>query len=88
MESHHAYDQCGLGSEACDDLTERMRTMTGVGAKMTGGGGGGVVAAVCRPDQIPLLRRIAEKYAAERNAPPRLFVGSSDGVQLYERSER
>lgn len=82
-ESHAAYNQCGLGSEACDDLAARIRASGIAGAKMTGGGGGGVVVAVCRPDQIGLLRRVAQEYATSRGAKPFLFEGSSDGADAF-----
>lgn len=81
--SHAAYAECGLGSEACDGLIARIRAAGIAGAKMTGGGGGGVVAAVCRPDQIDLLRGVAQDYAASRNRKPRLFEGSSDGADAF-----
>ncbi len=82
-ESHAAYAQCGLGSEACDDLVARARAAGIGGAKMTGGGGGGVVAVVCRPDQLPTLHQVAQDYATYRGAPPRVFEGSSDGVDAF-----
>jgi len=81
--SHAAYEECGLGSQACDDLVARIRTAGIAGAKMTGGGGGGVVASACRPDQIDLLRRVAQEYSASRSAKPFLFEGSSDGVDAF-----
>jgi galactokinase len=46
FQSHRAYRECGLGSDACDDLVERVRRAGLPGAKMTGGGAGGVVAVL------------------------------------------
>lgn len=82
-ESHAAYAECGLGSEACDDLMMRIRAAGLAGAKMTGGGGGGVIAAICRPDQLSVVRQVAQDYSGCRGAAPRLFEGSSDGVDAF-----
>lgn len=82
-ESHAAYAECGLGSEACDGLVMRLRTAGLTGAKMTGGGGGGVVAVICRPDQLPVVRQVAQNYAMRRGERARLFEGSSDGVDAF-----
>jgi galactokinase len=43
-QSHAAYNECGLGSEACDELVSRALKAGFPAAKMTGGGAGGVVA--------------------------------------------
>jgi galactokinase len=84
QDSHAAYADCGLGSEACDSLVARIRTAGIAGAKMTGGGGGGVVAALGRPDDEQALHRAAKDYATERHAPPCLFSGTSDGVDIFD----
>lgn len=82
-QSHVAYSECGLGSEACDDLVERALTHGLAGAKMTGGGGGGVVVIVCRPGDEHSVHNIAEAYGKERGAMPHIFQGSSDGVDAF-----
>jgi galactokinase len=79
-QSHVAYGECGLHSEACDDLVSRALQGGFAGAKMTGGGAGGVVAIIGRPDGQRAIHRIMEDYAAESGGMPHLFQGSSDGV--------
>ncbi len=79
-QSHLAYAECGLGSEACDELVSRALKRGFAGAKMTGGGAGGVVAILGGPKDRSEIRRIAQDYAAERGAMPYLFEGSSNGV--------
>jgi galactokinase len=79
-QSHLAYADCGLGSEACDDLVSRALQAGLPGAKMTGGGAGGVVAILGRPNDRHIIDRIAQQYAAERGAMPHIFAGSSNGV--------
>jgi galactokinase len=79
-QSHHAYAECGLRSEACDALVARALKVGFAGAKMTGGGAGGVVALFGRPEDKGAVHRIAEEYAAERGRMPHLFQGSSSGV--------
>jgi L-arabinokinase len=82
-QSHVAYGECGLGSEACDDLVQRTINSGLAGAKMTGGGGGGVVAILCRSGEEHVVRAIAEAYGKERGAMPHIFEGSSDGVDTF-----
>jgi L-arabinokinase len=79
-QSHGAYAECGLGSEACDELVALALKSGFAGAKMTGGGAGGVVAILGRPDGQPVVHRVAQDYGAERGARPYLFQGSSNGV--------
>ena len=78
--SHAAYAECGLGSEACDELVARALESGFAGAKMTGGGAGGVVAILGRPDSRCAIHGIVQDYAAERGATPYLFEGSANGV--------
>jgi L-arabinokinase len=78
--SHAAYAECGLGSEACDELVARALRSGFAGAKMTGGGGGGVVAILGRPERRGAIQRIAQDYSTERGMMPYLFEGSSNGV--------
>jgi L-arabinokinase len=79
-QSHAAYAECGLGSEACDELVARALRSGFAGAKMTGGGAGGVVAILGRPEDRCTIQRIAQDYATERGTMPYLFEGSSNGV--------
>lgn len=84
-QSHVAYAECGLGSEACDDLVARAQRAAFPGAKMTGGGAGGVVAILGRSDSQSqrAIRTLAEEYGAERGAMPHIFEGSSNGVDAF-----
>lgn len=79
-QSHAAYAECGLHSEACDDLVSRALQAGFAGAKMTGGGAGGVVAIIGRPEGQRAIHRIIEDYSADRGGTPHLFQGSSNGV--------
>jgi L-arabinokinase len=83
-QSHGAYAECGLGSEACDELVARALKSGFAGAKMTGGGAGGVVAILGRPDSRCAIHRIAQDYAAESGEMPYLFEGSSNGVDASD----
>lgn len=82
-QSHLAYSECGLGSDACDDLVKHALKSGLAGAKMTGGGGGGVVVLLCRSGEEHIVRVIAETYGKERGAIPYIFQGSSDGVDTF-----
>ncbi|MBB6144662.1 L-arabinokinase [Silvibacterium bohemicum] len=82
-QSHAAYAECGLGSDACDELVSRALKAGFFGAKMTGGGSGGVVAILGRTGDRESIRRIAEEYAAERGTMPHIFSGSSEGVDAF-----
>jgi len=81
-QSHHAYRECGLGSEACDELVERVRRAGLPGAKMTGGGGGGVVAVLAPIEDEALVYRIATEYSIGRGAQAAVFAccGGNDAV--------
>jgi L-arabinokinase len=82
-QSHIAYSECGLGSEACDELVSRSLKAGFFGAKMTGGGAGGVVAILGRAGDQRAIQSIAQEYAAGRSAMPHIFEGSSDGVDAF-----
>jgi galactokinase len=86
-QSHAAYTECGLGSDACDELVERALAAGFPGAKMTGGGAGGVVAVLGRPGSHPEDRQaiyaIAEECGAGRGAMPHIFEGSSCGLDAF-----
>jgi galactokinase len=82
-QSHAAYAECGLGSEECDELVSRALKAGFAGAKMTGGGRGGVVAVLGAPEGQNAIYQLAREYAAERNAMPYIFEGSSHGVDAF-----
>jgi galactokinase len=82
-QSHVAYGECGLGSEACDELVSRALKAGFPGAKMTGGGGGGVVAILGCSGDHRAVHSVAREYAAGRDAVPHIFEGSSDGVDAF-----
>ena len=82
-QSHVAYTECGLGSEACDELVSRALMAGFPGAKMTGGGAGGVVAILGRDNDRRAVHALAEQYAACRGAMPHIFEGSSSGVDAF-----
>lgn len=82
-QSHIAYRECGLGSEACDELVSRALKAGFFGAKMTGGGAGGVVAILGRSSDRRAVHSVAQEYAAKRGAMPYIFEGSSDGCDTF-----
>jgi galactokinase len=82
-QSHVAYRECGLGSEACDELVSRALQKGFPGAKMTGGGAGGVVAILGRSADRYAIRSVAEEYGAGRGTMPYIFEGSSGGVDAF-----
>jgi galactokinase len=82
-QSHAAYRECSLGSEACDELVSRALKAGFSGAKMTGGGAGGVVAILGRARDQHAIHSVAQEYAAGRGAMPHIFEGSSDGVDAF-----
>lgn len=84
-QSHAAYAECGLGSEACDELVSRALKAGFPGAKMTGGGAGGVVAILGRSgsEARRAIQNIAQQYGADRDAMPHIFDGSSNGVDAF-----
>ena len=82
-QSHVAYRECGLGSEACDELVSRALQKGFPGAKMTGGGAGGVVAILGRSADRHAIRSVAEEYGAGHGTVPYIFEGSSGGVDVF-----
>lgn len=82
-QSHVAYRECGLGSEDCDELVSRALRAGFFGAKMTGGGAGGVVAILGRSGDRRAIDSVALEYAANRDAIPHIFEGSSDGADTF-----
>jgi L-arabinokinase len=86
-QSHNAYTECGLGTEATDQLVELVR-QEGVehglfGAKITGGGAGGTVAVLGRSDARPAFDRVVQRYADARGWRPYVFEGSSPGADRF-----
>lgn len=86
-QSHHAYSECGLGTEPTDLLVELVR-QEGVanglfGAKVTGGGAGGTVAVLGRRDARAAFDRVVQRYAEARGATPYVFEGSSPGADKF-----
>jgi galactokinase len=82
-QSHIGYDQCGLGSAACDELVGRVRHAGLPGAKMTGGGEGGVVAILGRAEDAQTVHRTAQEFGKAIGSEPRIFVGSSMGADAF-----
>jgi galactokinase len=78
-QSHVAYTECGLGSEASDHLVSLALKAGFPGAKMTGGGAGGVVAILGRSEDQDAIHAVAQEYAAEWGAMPHIFNSSSGG---------
>jgi galactokinase len=85
LQSHDAYSDCGLGSDACDELVSRALKAGFWGAKMTGGGAGGVVAILGRSnaESRHAIQKLAQEYGAGRGAVPHIFEGTSGGVDAF-----
>lgn len=86
-QSHFAYSECGLGSEATDCLVNLCKA-EGVhkgiyGAKITGGGAGGTVAILADKTARPVMEKIFESYKNLGFGDPYLFEGSSDGADAF-----
>jgi len=86
-QSHHAYTECGLGSEATDRLVQLAREEgpeQGVyGAKVTGGGAGGTVAILAHATAHNAIDRIVAQFGADRGFTPYVFEGSSPGADRF-----
>ena len=82
--SHRSYSACGLGSDGTDRLVELVKQAgpgRGLfGAKITGGGSGGTVAVFGTTDAEPVVREIADRYAAETGRTPCVFTESGPGA--------
>jgi galactokinase len=85
LQSHVAYADCGLGSNACDELVSRALQAGFFGAKMTGGGAGGVVAILGRSNSESrhAIQKLAQEYGAEHGAMPHIFEGCSNGADVF-----
>jgi L-arabinokinase len=82
-QSHLAYEECGLGSAACDQLVSQAHDAGFPGAKMTGGGAGGVVAILGRVQDRRAIEGIVRDFAAQYGEVPHLFEGSSAGADSF-----
>ncbi|HOD51749.1 MAG TPA: galactokinase family protein [Candidatus Hydrogenedentes bacterium] len=86
-QSHYAYTECGLASEATDRIVALARQEgpeNGVyGAKITGGGAGGTVAILAKKDARPAVERLVARYSRVRGSEPYLFEGSSPGADRF-----
>jgi len=86
-QSHYAYTDCGLGSNATDFLVDLCRAEgagKGIyGAKITGGGAGGTVAILGRKSAKPTIEKIFTTYKNAGIGDPYLFEGSSDGADTF-----
>lgn len=90
-QSHDAYTECGLGSNATSKIVELVQELgpdSGLyGAKITGGGAGGTVAILGLRSATKLFQeKVVDAYAAYRGsgeAPPYVFVGSSLGADTF-----
>jgi galactokinase len=82
--SHRSYSTCGLGSDGTDRLVELVREAGAerglFGAKITGGGSGGTVAVFGTTDAEPVVREIADHYAAETGRATCVFTESGPGA--------
>jgi L-arabinokinase len=86
-QSHLAYTECGLGTEATDLLLQLVLE-EGVenglfGAKITGGGAGGTVAVLGRSDAKQAFDRVVMRYTEARGFHPYTFSGSSPGADRF-----
>ncbi|MFI5154838.1 MAG: galactokinase family protein [Chitinophagales bacterium] len=86
-QSHYAYTECGLGSNATDfivGLCKKEGIEKGIyGAKITGGGAGGTVAILADKNAGKTIEKIMELYTNAAMGKPYLFEGSSDGADTY-----
>ncbi len=86
-QSHYAYTECGLGSEATDYLVNLCKSEgieKGIfGAKITGGGAGGTVAILAGKSSGKTIEKIFARYKEAGYGDPYLFEGSSDGADAF-----
>jgi galactokinase len=86
-QSHYAYSECGLGSDATDYLVNLCRNEgmeNGIfGAKITGGGAGGTVAILANKSSGSVIEKIFARYKEAGYGDPYLFEGSSDGADAF-----
>ncbi len=86
--AHIGYSECGLGSEATDEIIELVREEKDhglLGAKITGGGAGGTVAILGWNTSAAeeAFQLVLAKYAAWSKSEPYVFSGSSAGCDRF-----
>jgi galactokinase len=88
-QSHYAYSECGLGSEATDlivDLVRAEGSANGLyGAKITGGGAGGTVAVLGKNEATAdkAFERVIQEFSQATGYNPYIFTGSSSGADAF-----
>jgi galactokinase len=86
-QSHYAYTECGLGTEAADQVVslvcEEGAGCGLYGAKITGTGAGGTVAVLGRRDAAEAFSRVIEYFTGLRGRAPYVFEGSSMGADRF-----
>ena len=89
-QSHDAYTECGLGSNATSSIVDLVRSLgneSGLyGAKITGGGAGGTVAVLGLLSARKTFQRdVVDAYARLRGIQekPYVFTGSSPGADEF-----
>jgi galactokinase len=86
-QSHYAYTECGLGSEAADHIVslvcEEGPAHGLYGAKISGAGAGGTVVVLGRKDAEGALLHVVQRYAQKHGASPYVFGGSSMGADRF-----
>jgi L-arabinokinase len=88
-QSHSGYTECGLGSDATDQIVEYVRLegpQNGLyGAKITGGGAGGTVAVLGdrSSSSEEAFQRVVANYQRASGITPYVFSGSSPGADAF-----
>jgi galactokinase len=86
-QSHWSYTECGLGSEATDQLIDLVRKHSDndllFGAKITGGGAGGTVAVLGSLHGEEAFQKVVDEYAQSYSGKPYVFTGSSIGADKF-----
>jgi galactokinase len=86
-QSHYAYTECGLGTEAADHIVSLVceeGAANGLyGAKITGAGAGGTVAVLGRKDAAGAFLRVVERFTGLQGGTPCVFEGSSMGADQF-----
>jgi galactokinase len=86
--AHLGYSECGLGSDATDQIVELVRGERGndlLGAKITGGGAGGTVAVLGwnTPAAEKAFTHVLDQYRSWSGTEPYVFSGSSQGSDKF-----
>ncbi|MDE3178595.1 MAG: galactokinase [Acidobacteriota bacterium] len=84
LQSHYSYTECGLGSEATDQIVNLVREDPALyGAKITGGGSGGTVVILGDAGDDEPFQRVTTRYAEIIGSLPHVFEGSSQGADQF-----